>query len=533
MTQNTTQPMSSVPSAFAASAIARPVDPDQSRFLSETDCLTILRALERYGRGGGETSAQIVSRWRGNVRWGRNRIISSGEDRDNRISFGRSIGGAVLGEKQLTINEVSAEALVAADRRAERLIGDSPEQANFDVMTRAGSPWRYQDEEATAVPPLFFASTFDQDASKRAEAAVQLMHGAAEAGMLSAGYIEVSATSFAYLTSWGYKQFYQYTWAQYSTTVRDPKGVGSGWAGVDWPDWSKIDGAQLSAVALDKCLKSRNPVAVEPGRYTTILEPQAVCDFLTPWGFNEQRWRTEGDPTMVWHKSGGDNLPPYGYGNTVPNTALADLPLARFGERVIDERLTVRTDPMDPMAAFPPYAIFRTAIDDGIVYHPVTWIEQGVLRALPYDRGYGEKSLGQLDGLPGGGGDWLAAGFHVSVTGATVSIPEMIEATKRGLLVTRLSDVRRVDTSSLLYRGFTRDGLWLIEDGKISKPVKNMMFVESQLFVLNNVEQVGEPQRTFHPAPKGSAAWASNPAPVVVPALKVKDFSFTALSEAI
>jgi predicted Zn-dependent protease len=98
----------------------------------------------------------------------------------------------------------------------------------------------------------------------------------------------------------------------------------------------------------------------------------------------------------------------------------------------------------------------------------------------------------------------------------------MIATIKRGLIVTRFSDVILLDPQSLLCSEFTRDGLWLIENGKISKPIKNFRFTESPMFVLNNVEQLGIPQRVFHPA-----------APVIVPPVQARDFSFTSLSEAV
>ena len=83
------------------------------------------------------------------------------------------------------------------------------------------------------------------------------------------------------------------------------------------------------------------------------------------------------------------------------------------------------------------------------------------------------------------------------MSGGNTSIDEMISTTKRGLIVTRFDNILPMDRRSQVYRGLTRDGLWLIENGKISKPVKNMVFTESLLFALNNVEQLGPPQRTF------------------------------------
>jgi predicted Zn-dependent protease len=108
---------------------------------------------------------------------------------------------------------------------------------------------------------------------------------------------------------------------------------------------------------------------------------------------------------------------------------------------------------------------------------------------------------------------------------------EMIATTKRGLLVTRFDRILGLDQQSLLQQGYTRDGVWLIENGKLTKAVKNLQFTESSLFVLNNVEQIGVPQRAFHP--KRTDGLIFLPQPAIVPALKVRDFNFTALSEAI
>ena len=108
------------------------------------------------------------------------------------------------------------------------------------------------------------------------------------------------------------------------------------------------------------------------------------------------------------------------------------------------------------------------------------------------------------------------------MSGGNTPVEEMIRTTKRGLLVTRFSNISTLDPASLLATGLTRDGLWLIENGKITKPVKNFRFTESPLFVLNSIEQLGEPVPVFSPS-----------FPAVVPPLKVRDFSFTSLVDAV
>jgi predicted Zn-dependent protease len=116
------------------------------------------------------------------------------------------------------------------------------------------------------------------------------------------------------------------------------------------------------------------------------------------------------------------------------------------------------------------------------------------------------------------------------MSGGETSVDEMIRGTKRGLLVTRLSNIRVLDEMSLLATGLTRDGLWLIENGKVSKAVKNFRFTESPLFVLNSVEELGVPVPVFRP---GEGEWAPSPTPAVVPPLKARDFSFTSTIDAI
>jgi predicted Zn-dependent protease len=115
------------------------------------------------------------------------------------------------------------------------------------------------------------------------------------------------------------------------------------------------------------------------------------------------------------------------------------------------------------------------------------------------------------------------------MSGGESSIDEMIRTTKRGLVVTRFSNIRRLDATSMLATGLTRDGLWLVENGKITKAVKNFRFTESPLFMLNAIEQLGVPVPVFRPTREEGGALT----PAIVPPLKVRDFSFTSTIDAI
>jgi predicted Zn-dependent protease len=230
-------------------------------------------------------------------------------------------------------------------------------------------------------------------------------------------------------------------------------------------------------------------VAIEPGRYTAVLEPQAVCDLVAPI-LDRAMERTVAE--MGMGPFADPNRPGF----------------SKIGQQVLDPRLTLSADPMDPDCGFVPFDW------GGEPYPPTNWIDRGVLRELAYSRNYGLTRLG-IDAARSN-----SRAFRLS--GGTATIDELIANTERGILVTRFNNLRLLDFSSMLMQGNTRDGLWLIERGKIAKTIKNFRVTESPLFVLNNVEQLGLPQRVYRPG-----------APAVCPPVMARDFSFTGLMDAV
>lgn len=482
--------------------------PPASRFLTEAECKGLLKRAIQLSTGGGETGLQIESTWTGNLRWARNQITTSGDVRDNEVVVNRSVRGA---HGFIVIaNQIDDPGFEAAIRRSERMIllhdetGGTQFEEHFvpppdevssldDIVefksqsaAEASLASTIQTPEPYDKPHLFFDSTYSLDESKRAAALDTFLGDAKAQGMLSAGYVQVSAHGRAVADSYGRAMYYPYTLAQYSVTVRSQDDGASGWAGVDWNDWNRVDAAHLSAVALDKCQRSRNAVAVEPGRYTTILEPQAVGDLF--------HWFMQSMDRVTAENGSG----PFSRSKN----------RSKIGERILDPRITMSADPMDPDLGFVPFD------SGGNVYHAVRWVENGILKELPYYRPYGIQTLGKNSGLPNS--------LACRMSGGTTSVDEMIATTKRGLLVTRFSNMALIDLNSLTLSGFSRDGFWLIENGKISKPVKNMRFVDSPMFAFNALEQLGTPVRIFHPS-----------APMIMPPAKVRDFNFTSLSSAV
>jgi predicted Zn-dependent protease len=446
------------------------------RFLSREECERLAQRAGAFATGGGETSIGIDTWWSGELRWGRNRVTLSSDRRTNDLRIARRIHGASASVRTNQIDDVSIRSAVLAAERALAYRPTSPEEiveppASFEYLS----------------PVIWSDRTFDLTAAERVAAARAIIEPASAAGLLSAGYIEVRGAGRAVILPSAPPLYAPYTEAQCSLTVRDPKGMGSGWAGLSSYDWGRIDTAALAARALQKCLASRNPVAIEPGRYTVILEPQATHDLI--------RHIVMSFDSRTFAEGGAH---PFARGQG----------FSKLGIKVVDERITIDHDPMHPDLGVVPF------MPSGEPVRPVTWIAHGVLMRLAYDREYALTRLHENLGYPN------TVAYRMS--GGETSIGEMIATTRRGLLVTRFSNIRIIDGASLLLTGVTRDGLWLVENGKISKPVKNLRFTESPLFVLNSVEQLGPPERVFSPG-----------APAIVPPLKVRDFSFTATIDAI
>jgi predicted Zn-dependent protease len=459
---------------------------DGLRFLSREACDALVRRIRGFVQGGGETSVGVNSWWSGELRWARNRVTLASDRRDLDITVARALLGSY---GHVTLNQMDDVSLAAAVRAAER---DSRTQ--FPVL-----------ENIEALPPTFTYpttaiwsdATYQLTVEERERVALALVEPAEAAGMLAAGYLQLGATGVAQTGADGSLFYARQTAAQCSMTVRDPQGTGSGWAGLSSYDWTRIDPKALAKRALEKCLASRNPVTLEPGRYTVILEPQAVHDLLSVIMANLDRDYAErqGGPFAA----GADNA--------------LQLGLTKLGLKIVDERVTISHDPTDPALGVVPFFVGSGGGIEPV--RPATWIDHGVLKALSQERTtYAVPRLTENQGQPNTG--------SYRMSGGPTSVDEMIQTTKRGLLVTRFWNVTLVDAGSLLATGLTRDGLWLIENGKISKAVKNFRFTESPLFVLNSIEQMGEPVPVFNPG-----------APVIVPPLKARDFSFTSLVDAV
>ena len=494
------------------------------RIWSQAEYQALLTTIHTMAAPHGGAKVFLHSEWRSEVRWGRNRITNAGDWRDVLVKIDHADGNSQTNQTDLgTLQGM----LTWAERLTQRFHG-----------RLAGPVPAVLPQEGRAFPPTYIWSdtTYNQTQDTRLQIVEQLMTAADAKGMLSAGSLSIRAQGYVIELPDGRVEYAPVTMATCTISVRDPSGTGSGWAGASSYDWGRIDAQHLATVALEKCLASRHPVRIEPGRYTLIMEPEATFDLMkgfmgywidgppgpnaATWDYAIQRWKTEPNGVdAVFHDPKRTQIAVSAYGSP------EDLGSTRIGQRVMDPRISISWDPTDPDLGRIPYQV-NDAGTDVYPVDPVHWVTNGVLTALGYAPGMTVDESRSRLGFVGAvnGVTYPRLGFRMD--GGTTTIEEMIATTERGILATRFSSMRRSNGALYLYTGMTRDGTWLIEQGKIAHPVQNLRWIESPMFVFNQVEQIGAAVPVSWDDP-----YASGPA--MTPPIKARDFNFTAVEDSI
>ena len=448
-------------------------DATPSGILTRSEAESLAKRTLAFAKAD-ETAVSIDSSARANTRFAVNQVSTAGNDTDTSITIRSSFGKR---SASVTTNKADDASLAAAVKAAEELARLSAE--NPEYMPDLG-PQTY--------PPVAQKNLAFPSAEDRAQAVKSVTDRARAAGFIATGYIESRVGTRALANSHGLFGFQQTGGASMTATVRTPDGTGSGWGGANANDWSGIDADAVGATATEKAGKSRNPVAVEPGRYTVVLEPTAVGNLIPIIAFAAQARAADEGRSFFSNPSGGNKI----------------------GMKVADERVTLISDPSDNIGS--------SFTGDGRPTEKVVFIENGILKNLNYDRFWAEKQ----------GKKPTASAFGaMRMLGGDSSVAQMIASTERGILVTRFWYIRPVDMRTILFTGLTRDGTFLIENGKVTHAIKNFRYNESPVFMLNNVDAFGTPVRV-------SASEDSSPGgAIIMPPLKVRDFNFTSLSDAV
>ncbi len=358
------------------------------------------------------------------------------------------------------------------------------------VVETAESLARVAPEDPEYVPELgpqdylaidpWCESTAAATPERRAQAVAGSIEAAEEQGLTAFGYFDHSHGVSAVANSRGLFGWHRATHASFTVTMRTRDGGASGWAASNSPDIDEVDDADVTLRAARKALAARDPQPLEPGVYPVILEPQAAADLLgyAVWTMDARR-ADEG--RSFFTRPGGGN---------------------RIGEKVVGENITIRSDPTEPAVPGAPFQ------GDGLPTQRHTWIDQGVLRQLRYDRYWAHKQGKEPTGSPA----------NLIVDGGAGTVDDLVRAADRAILVTRFWYIRFLDPQTILLTGLTRDGLFWVEDGEVRHGLRNFRFNESPIALLGKVTGMSAPVRV------GSA---------LVPAIAASEFTFSSASESV
>jgi len=421
-----------------------------------------------------ECTATLSGSDAGNIRFALNNVSTSGIVSDAnlgvQVAFGKRVGTA-------TINEFDDASLERVVRRAEDLARLAPENPEFmpAIDKQAYKPSATFSESTAAITPEF-----------RAKVAADSILPCRGHGLVAAGFLEDGNGFVAIANSNGNFGYQKTTSFDYTCTVRTEDGRGSGWVGRNLKDAADFHADQDIRTAIRKASDSADAKALEPGKYTVILEPAAAAGLISfMMNFFDARSADEGRSFLS--KKGGGN---------------------KLGELVYDPRVNLFADPWDPDAAVLPWD------GDGLPRERMPIIEKGKVMNLDYSRFWAKKQGKRAVGSPG----------NLLMSGGTKSTAELVRGTQKGILVTRTWYIRMVDPQTVLLTGLTRDGTFYIENGQIKHPVKNFRFNESPVIMLNNIEELGKPVRV---------AGDESSFVMMIPPMKLRDFTFSSLSDAV
>ena len=393
-----------------------------------------------------ETRVSLNTGWSGNTRFAGAEITTSGGITDTSLTVTSTVGRRRASATTNVLDDASLRRTVDLAERLARLSPEDPE-----LMPELG-PQQYVTVRG------YVDGTAALTPEARAQAVKRAVDSAREAGksagdMFVAGFLEANAGATCLATTRGLFAYHPSTDVSLGVTARTPDATGSGWAQGAARDWSLLDAAALGRRAAEKAVASRNPVAMEPGMHTAVLEAAGVAQ-LVPNVAGMLNARNAEEGRSGFSKPGGGT---------------------KLGEKIVDSRVTLLSDPTDPDLLAQPFDA------DGLPLARRVWIDAGVLKQLAY-RASGRRNRGRnrLAVVAAVEVDRGATPGGLKFPGGTQTLDQLIAGCQRGVLVTHFFYTNVLDARSGLMTGLTRDGTFLIEGGKIVRAVKNFRWNEAR-----------------------------------------------------
>ncbi|HKN26316.1 MAG TPA: TldD/PmbA family protein [Candidatus Acidoferrum sp.] len=434
---------------------------------------TVLRLAKE--RGVPETEVHIDEHIQALTRFANNTIHQHVAEQGLVVSIRTAADGRTA---RVTTNRVDEDSLRAAIDDCLSLASHQPKDSRLLAMLG---------KQKYRLVRRFHAGTAALTAEERARAVKHACQFAEKHGQIAAGIFSSGQSQSVLVNSRGLSAAYRHTNATFSITMQ--QGSATSWAKANSGDVHQFDPLELTKIAGEKASRAENPVELEPGQYTVILEPAAVLDLV---GFLFYDFAA---------------------------TAVADKRSClsgRLGKAIFGKNITITDD------AYHGHQLGAPFDGEGMPRERVVLVDRGVVKNLVYSRRSakraGTKPTGHGFPLPNEYGE---APLNLVVEGGTTSVEEMVASTNRGLLVTRLWYIREVDPYEKIMTGMTRDGLFLIEKGKMGRAARNFRFNQSVLEMLRNVERLGPARRAT-----GEEAFE-----MVVPPMKISNFHFSEVTK--
>jgi predicted Zn-dependent protease len=427
-------------------------------------------AIAGQAAKGAEVFASVQRSRSANVRFAKNEMTTSGEYDEVTVGVSIALGKRHASTSTNQTDPTSVKALIDRAVSMARLSPEDPESMPLLPPQQYAKTLSPFDMKLAAMAPADRAAIATRAIAEGDGKKVQI-----------AGFFQRDILEQAVRSSTGLSAASRETVGNYTVTARTPDATGSGWGGREVHRVADLDDVMLSRTAIDKAVRSASPRPIPPGKYTVILEPQAVAEMLA-YMASEMNLRSVDEGRSFF--------------------------TGKIGQKLFADFVSLRSDPSDPET---PSSAFD---EEGMPLSPQTWIEAGVAKELFVSRYWaqkeGKKATGNHDVFKLSGGK-------------AENIDELVRGTKRGLLVTRFWYNRMLEPQSIMLTGLTRDGLFLVEDGKVTAPVTNFRYNESPITVLKHVDAMTK--KTIRTA-NVDGKWH-------VPALRTHEFTMASPSAAV
>ena len=424
------------------------------------------------------------------TRFANNTIHQNVEEENSIVSIRTNFAGRTARATANQFDDESLRRAVVASENLARVQAADPDLLQMPTAEEAEGR-----TGESPVPTRFFEPTAAITPADRAEVVRSIVSVAGKHKLTTAGIYSTSESAEGIFNSRGLANWHRQTLAEISITMLG--GDSSGWQKLNSPDVRNLDPRWLAETAARKAVESAHPREIAPGKCTVILEPAAVLDIV---GF------------MFWDYSGVAILDQRSF--------LSD----RIGTKLFGENINICDDVQHPLQAGSPFD------GEGMRRRRVSLVERGVVKRVVYARATARKmknseyaaKVGPIE--PTGHGFPLPNEMGEMPMNVVFDTPEkpqtveqMIASTERGVLVTRLWYIREVDPYEKIVTGMTRDGTFLVENGKVQCGLRNFRFNQSLISMLSNVDTMSAPVR----------AAGEESFDMVVPAMKVREFNFT------